>query len=76
MSTRNLIVIGSVWFGMVAVWLFFGQTSVSVSWLGKGTTGKIFGTALIYAVVVAYMLFIIGWVLPIGVGIYRLASKH
>jgi hypothetical protein len=76
MTARKLVVLGSVWFGMVGVWLFFGRTSVSVSWLGKGTTGKIFGTALIYAVSVVYILFLIGWVLPVGVGIYRLVSKH
>jgi hypothetical protein len=61
---------------MMGVWLFFGRKSVSVSWLGKGTTGKIFGTALIYAFSVAYILFLIGWVLPVGIGIYRLVSKH
>ena len=76
MTARNLVVLGSFWFEMVGVWLFFGRTSVSVSWLGKGTTGKIFGTTLIYAVAVAYILILIGWVLPVGVGIYRLVSKH
>ena len=76
MSTKKLLVIGSLWFAAVVLWLFFGRTSVSIAWSVKGTKTKIAGTAVLYAIAASYILFLTGWVLPIGVGIYRLVHEH
>jgi hypothetical protein len=76
MSPKSLLVIGSIWFATAALWLLWGRTSVSIHWLGKGTAAKVAGTAVIYALIFFYVLFLVGWMVPIGFGIARLISKH
>lgn len=76
MSPKSLLVIGSIWFTVAALWLLLGRTSVSIEWLGRGTAAKVAGTAVIYLLGFSYALFLIGWVVPIGLAIARLVSRH
>lgn len=76
MSPKSLITLGIAWLAAVALWLKFGPQSFFYSWRANGTLKRTALIAATYIFGLVYQLFIIGWLVPIGLGIYRLAKKH
>ena len=77
MSARNLILIGSVWF-VVAVVLEVrvGQTSFGVTVIGRSAASRAVALAGFYTLIAAYAALLLGWVVPFGLGLYRLVRRH
>ena len=75
MSGRHLLVIAVLWFVAVAVptWLTRGR-SFSLLW-SFGKRNRFVAAACTYGFLLVYQLFVIGWVIPLGVGIYRLTTR-
>jgi hypothetical protein len=68
---RHLLVIASVWFLAVLGWMKLGPSSFFLS-LGKQNRAK---TAVIYAFGWFLQVFLFGWLLPLGIGIYRVSVR-
>ena len=68
---RHLLLIAAIWFTAVLASNQFGPFSFFLN-LGKRNTAKI---AVIYALSCLIQLFIFGWILPLAVGIYRIAVR-
>jgi hypothetical protein len=75
MSARTLLTIGIVWFGAVVLWMRFGPESFGYYWPAKGIS-RTLSVAAVYLLGLLYQLFVVGWVVPIGLGVYRLVKKH
>jgi|HubBroStandDraft_4_1064222.scaffolds.fasta_scaffold172459_2 hypothetical protein len=76
MSAKTLIAIGITWVGVVALWLRHDQ-SFGLYWRRPtGATRQAAIVAAIYASLVLYQVFLIGWILPLSLGAYRLVKKH
>ena len=68
---RYLLVISAIWFTVALAWNQLGPSSFFLS-LGKRSPAKI---AVIYAFGYLIQLFMFGWLLPLGVGIYRITVR-
>jgi len=68
---RNLLVIAAIWFMAAIAWNQLGPSSFFLS-LGKRNRAKI---AVVYAFGSLYQLFMFGWFLPLGIGIYRVTVR-
>jgi hypothetical protein len=69
-----MIAIGLVWLATVVLWLGFGPKSFFYMWQAKGAKrGAII--AGIYLVAILYQVFVVGWLVPLAFGTYRLV-KH
>jgi Clp amino terminal domain, pathogenicity island component len=68
---RHLLVIASVWFLAVLAWMKLGPSSFFMS-LGRQNRAK---TAVIYAFGWFFQIFMFGWLLPLGIGIYRVTVR-
>jgi len=75
-SPRNLILIGIVWLGAVALWLLFGPQSFGYYWRANGTLKRTALIAGIYVIGLLHQVFILGWLVPTGLGLYRILKKH
>lgn len=77
MTSRSLITVGLVWFAIVVVWLRFLDRGFAFGWVVGPSPAKqmailVSGYVLIYT----YVVFLIGWLIPLGFGIYRLVRHH
>lgn len=68
---RHLLGIAAVWFLAALAWNKLGPSSFFLS-LGKRNRAKM---AVVYAFGWLYQLFMFGWLLPLGVGIYRVTVR-
>ena len=68
---RHLLVIAAIWFTASLAWNQLGPSSFFLS-LGKRNSSKI---AVIYAFGWLLQLLMLGWLLPLGVGIYRITVR-
>jgi len=68
---RHLLLIAAAWFLIVLAWMKLGPSDFFLS-LGKQNRAKI---AVIYAVGWFYQVFMFGWLLPLGIGIYRVTVR-
>ena len=76
MSSRGLLVIGAVWFIAAAVLtIYLGQTDFAITWITPTRASRVGSSAVIYLMFISTALLLIGWIVPLGVGIYRLL-KH
>jgi hypothetical protein len=74
MSAKTLIAIGITWVGVVALWL---RQSFGLYWRRPtGATRQAAIVAAIYASLLLYQVFLIGWIVPLSLGAYRLVRKH
>jgi hypothetical protein len=70
MSAKILTLVALIWFGAVILWsrlrfsFFFG--------LGHGKGAKVVAFILVYLI----QIFTFGWIVPLGLGVYRLLRKH
>ncbi len=76
MSPKSLIALGIVWLGAVALWLKFGPQSFSYVWQARGAPKRIALIVAIYIFGLVYQIFIFGWLVPTGLGVYRLVKRH
>ncbi|MBZ5654247.1 MAG: hypothetical protein LAO56_03105 [Acidobacteriia bacterium] len=65
---RHLLFVGAIWFGAAIAWQILGPSSFFWSF---GKCNRAVAMALSYAFGYLYQLFMFGWLIPIGVGIYR-----
>ena len=68
---RYLLVMAAIWFTAALAWNQLGPSSFFLSF-GKRSAAKI---AVIYAFGSFIQVFMFGWLLPLGVGIYRIAVR-
>jgi len=68
---RYLLIIGGVWFLAALAWFKLGPSSFFFS-LGRQNRAKV---ALIYVFGWFYGTFMFGWLLPLSIGIYRVAVR-
>lgn len=71
---RHLLVIAAIWCLAVVAWLVLGRRSSGFFW-NFGKHRRVITVAITYAVLSLYQLFMFGWVVPLGVGIYRVALR-
>jgi hypothetical protein len=66
-------VIGAVWFLAAAVFdIYVGRTSFAIGWVVKGPASNAASLATIYFIFIFTVILLIGWTVPVGIGIYRL----
>jgi hypothetical protein len=68
---RHLLVIAAIWFTAALAWNQLGPSSLLLS-LGKRNPAKI---AVIHAIGWLLHLLMLGWLVPLGVGIYRITVR-
>jgi hypothetical protein len=66
-----LLVIAAIWFTAALAWNQLGPSSLLLS-LGKRNPAKI---AVIHAIGWLLHLLMLGWLVPLGVGIYRITVR-
>src|SRR5450631_3307841 len=76
MGSKTLIAVGLIWLVVVALWLWLSPQQWGHIWLAKGTTKRTARIAGIYLFWLLYQLFVVGWLVPLGYGIYRLLRHH
>ena len=73
MSPRSLLTAGAVWFlGAAAFGIYISQTSFTVTWLVKGSASRAASLVAIYFLFIGTALLLIGWMIPVAIGVYRL----
>jgi hypothetical protein len=72
MSPKGMIAIGLAWCAAVLLWLRFSPRQWGHSWDAKGTAKQAVLIAGIYVAGLLYQVFVIGWLIPLGWGIFRL----
>jgi hypothetical protein len=71
MTAKGLIAAGLAWLVAVAAWVRFGDRSFSYVWTANNPFKQ---AALIVGIrlfTILYLGFLIGWLMPLGLGIYR-----
>jgi len=68
---RHLLVMAAIWFAVALAWSMLGRFSFFLS-LGKRNSAKI---ALLYAFGWLHQLLMFGWLVLLGVGIYRVTAR-
>jgi hypothetical protein len=69
---RHLLVIAAIWCLVIVAWLVLGRGFFSV-FRTHGKYSRVIVLAVTYALLCLYQLFLFGWLIPLGVGIYRVA---
>lgn len=69
---KHLLVIGAIWFVGAFAWHILGPSSFFWSF---GKRNRAFAVAISYALFWLHQLFIFGWLIPLGIGIYRVAMR-
>lgn len=69
---RHLLVIGAIWFVASFAWNILGPSSFFWSF---GKRNRAIAMAASYAVCWLHQLFMFGWLIPLGVGIYRVTMR-
>ena len=67
----HLLATAAIWFISALAWHIFGPSSFGFM-LGKQSRVT---TAMAYAFVWLYQLFMFGWIFPLGFGIYRVTTR-
>jgi hypothetical protein len=74
MAARGWFVIGGLWLGAVLLWMRFGPTQGGHVWQATGAKRFLIGFA-IFIFGFLYQVFVFGWLIPVGVGIYKVVKK-
>jgi hypothetical protein len=67
---RHLLVVGTIWFGVVLALNVLGPSSFFWSF---GKRNRVFAKAISYTLLWLFQFFMFGWLVLLGVGIYRVA---
>jgi hypothetical protein len=65
---RHLVVIGAIWFLVALAWRILGPSSF---FWGLGKRNRSLAITISYAFFFLFHLFMFGWLIPLGIGIYR-----
>jgi hypothetical protein len=76
MTPRGLIAIGLAWLVAVALWVWFFDRSFSYVWMAPSVFKQAALIVGIYITMLVYLLFLIGWLAPLGLGIYRFVRQR
>ncbi len=76
MTAKALLVIGLIWFVAAAAWLRFSPGFSFVWMLPKGGLKQAAVGGAIYLALISYTFLLIGWVVPLLLGVYRLVAKR
>ena len=76
MTSKALIAVGLAWLVAVALWLRFGDRSFSYVWMANNPFKQAALIAGIRLFTLLYLGFLIGWLMPLGFGIYRLVRHR
>lgn len=72
-SGRNLLITGVIWLLLVCAWLFLGPSSM---WGVKfSSRNRAFAVFILCAGFWIYQLLLFGWLIPLAIGIYRVARR-
>ncbi len=67
---RHLLVMGTIWLGIVVAWNILAPSSFFWSF---GKHNRVLSRAIFHTLLWLFQLFMLGWLVPLGVGIYRVA---
>lgn len=76
MTARNLLLIGCIWFAaalVLGIWL--ARTDFAVGWVDRGLASRTVAITAACGLAIACLLFLTGWILPLGLGACRLLRK-
>src|SRR5882672_7024671 len=76
MTPKGLIAIGLVWFVAVVLWLRFFDKGLSYVWMAPSPAKQAALIAGLYFLMLALLIFLAGWLVPLGFGVYRLIRHH
>jgi hypothetical protein len=76
MTSKALITIGLAWLLAVAIWIGFGDRSFGYVWVAENSFKRAALIGGIYLFTLLYMAFLIGWLVPLGLGVYRLVRHR
>ncbi len=76
MTPKGLITVGLVWFVVVVLWVCCFDRSFSLAWMASGPFKRAALIVGFYLVMITYLVFLIGWLAPLGLGIYRLVRHR
>jgi hypothetical protein len=69
---KHLVVAGAIWFMTALAWNLLGPSSFFWSF---GKRGRAAAMTISYAFFFLYHLLMFGWLIPLGVGIYRVTMR-
>ncbi len=76
MTPKWLITIGVIWFMVVVVWLHFAPSSYFHMFETKDADRQSALIVGIYLFGLLYSVFIVGWLVPLALGTYRLVRHR
>jgi hypothetical protein len=76
MTSKTLVGIGLAWFGIVVLWVCFFDQAISIAWPVRSPIKQWASIAILYLLISTYFVFLVGWLIPLGFGIYRLVRHH
>ena len=74
MAASGLLAIGTGWLIAVASWLYFGPKQIFHLWRVTGTK-RVGLVVAIYLFAFLYQIFVFGWIVPVGIGLYKIMKK-
>jgi hypothetical protein len=76
MIPRGLMVIGLVWHVAVVLWLRFFDKGFSYVWMAPSPDKQAALIAGLNFLMFTHLIFLVGWLVPLGIGVYRLIRHH
>jgi hypothetical protein len=74
MGASRWLVIGGVWLAAVVLSIRFRPAQFGHVWQATGAK-RFWMIFTIYVLGLLYQVFVLGWLIPVGVGIYKLVRK-
>ncbi len=76
MGAKTLLLVGVAWFlAATAFEIYLGRTDFAIGWLAKGPVSTASSVAGIYLLIISAVILLIGWTIPVGIGLYRLVRR-
>ena len=76
MTSKTLVAIGFAWLGIVVLWVRFVDQAFSIGWVVRSPIKQSASIAIFYLLISTYLVFLVGWLIPLGFGIYRLVRHR
>lgn len=76
MTSKVMVAVGVAWFAIVVVWLRFFDQDFTITWLAQSPVKRAATIAAFYLLISMYLVFLAGWLIPLGIGIYRLVRHQ
>jgi hypothetical protein len=74
MASKGWFVVAGLWLGAVLLWMRFGPTQSGHVWRAT-EANRLWIVSTTYVFALAHQVFIFGWLIPLGLGIYKLIRK-